>query len=286
MLWRWPKKQQRAARDWEEELQAHLAIEADQLRESGLAPADAESKSRQTFGNLTRIQEGLFEHGRWNSWHDFGRDLRHALRLIRRSPGFSALVILTLAVGIGASTAIFSLIHAVLLRPLPYKNPERLAVLWSENRAQNLREAKASLLNVRDWQQRNHSFEDITFYAPQTFLLSTSGPPERLRSARVPANFFPLLGIDPVLGRVFSSQEVHQGERVVVLSYALWQRDFAGLSNVIGQDLHMDSRVSKIVGVMPAGFQFPFADTQVWEPMTAHPYWAGNSKLPRSNGAC
>ena len=271
MFWR----RKRPLRDFAEEIESHLAHESDLLRDRDEAGTDPASAARRAFGNVTAIQEAWYQSGRWRLWDEFSRDLRHAIRLFWRRPGFSAVVVLTLALGIGANTAIFSVINAVLLRPLPYKDPGRLAMLWSEDPAHGLQEGRVSLLNFADWKSRNRTFEDMTFFIGQTFLLgSRDGPPERMRSARVSSNFFSLLGVEPILGRVFSSGEEKRGESVVVLSYKLWQERFAGSPQALGSDLIMDRRKSRIIGVMPASFQYPFADTQVWEPVTAHPYWA------------
>jgi hypothetical protein len=149
-----------------------------------------------------------------------------------------------------ANTAIFSLVNAVLLRPLPYRDPGRLAMLWTSDPVLNVQEGRVSLLNFQDWRRQGQSFEDMTLFQGQTFLLGSDGAPERLRSARVPANFFPLLGVNPILGRVFSSQEEKRGERVVVLSHGLWQRRFGGSAQAIGSDLLMDGRSSRIIGVV------------------------------------
>jgi predicted permease len=277
MFWR----RKRSLDDLADEIQSHLTLEADQLRES-TAP-DPETTARRAFGNVTLVQEAFYERGRWLFWDHLLRDLHHALRLMRSRPGFSAIVVLTLALGIGANTAIFSLINAVLLRPLPYKDPGRLAMLWTDDPAANAHEGPASLLNFVDWRSQSHTFQDMTIFRGQTFLLGSDGPPERLRSARVPANFFPLVGVEPLLGRVFSDEEEKLGERVVVLSYGLWQRQFGGSAHAIGSDLLMDGRKSRIIGVMPPQFQFPYANTQVWEPLTTHPYWAARERArPRS----
>jgi predicted permease len=124
----------------------------------------------------------------------------------------------------------------------------------------------------------------MTAYIGQTFLLRTDGPPERLRSARVSANFWPLIGVEPLLGRVFTAEEERRGERVAVLSYALWQQQFGGSNDVLGKSLGMDDRTYVVIGVMPPDFRFPFADTRVWEPITAHPYWTTrDQKSPRSD---
>ena len=129
-------------------------------------------------------------------WFDhLTRDLRQAVRQMKNRPGFSAIVILTLALGIGANSAIFSVVQAVLLRPLPYRDPSRLAMVFAGDPARELREGRTSLLNFADWKSQNRSFEDMTVFIGQTFLLGTDGSPERMRSARVPANFWTLLGV-------------------------------------------------------------------------------------------
>jgi predicted permease len=281
MFW-WRK---RPSNDFSEEIRSHLAIEADEREEYGDARKDADAGARQAFGNVMRIEEEIYTRSHWMLWDQFKRDLRHALRLFWRQPGFSAVVVLTLALGIGANTAIFGVVNAVLLRPLAYKDPGELAMLWSEDPAHGLHEGRVSLLNFADWKSRNHSFSDMTLFNGQTFLLgSKDGPPERLRSARVFANFFPMLSVEPVLGRVFGEEEEKLAEPVVVLSYGLWQRRFAGSPEALGSDLIMDGRKLRVIGVMPASFQYPFADTQVWEPITVHPYWTTRDReSPRTS---
>jgi predicted permease len=273
----WRKK--RPWSDFAEELESHLAHEADELQERGVTPRNAGSGARRAFGNPISIQEEVYRRSRLWWWDQFSGDLRHALRLFWKRPGFSAVVVLTLALGIGANSAIFSVINAVLLRPLPYFAPQRLAMLWSEDSAHGLQEGRVSLLNFADWKRRSHNFEEMTLFIGQTFLLgSNDGPPERMRSARVPANFFSLLGVKPILGRVFTADEERRREAVAVLSYGLWQSRFGASPNVLGADIVKDGRKSRIIGVMPASFQFPFPDTNVWEPITTHPYWAARDR--------
>jgi predicted permease len=281
----WRKK--RRTLDFSEEIKAHLAHAADEFEENGMTRAEAEAAARRAFGNVTRVEEKFYEFGRWQMWDQLVRDLGFALRLLWRRPAFSVVVVLTLALGIGADTAIFSVIDAVLLRPLPYKEPSRLAMLWSEDSARGLLEGRVSLPNAADWKTRNHSFEGMTFFGPQTFLLGgKDGPPERMRSARVFADFFSILGVKPALGRVFTEEEEKRGEAVVLLSYGLWRDRFGEAANVLGQDLAMDGRKYRIIGVMPSFFHYPFEDTCVWEPITVHPYWASRDRNgSRSNSA-
>jgi predicted permease len=279
MFWR----KRRSPEDFREEIESHLALEADQLRDTARS-AHPEAAARREFGNVTAVQEAHYEHGRWMFFDHLMRDLRQACRQIRHRPGFSAIVILTLALGIGANSAIFSIVQAVLLRPLPYKDPGRLAMLFSGDPARELHEGRVSLLNFADWKTRSRSFEDMTIFIGQTFLLGTDGSPERMRSARVPANFWTVLGVEPMLGRVFTADEEKRGDRVAVLSHQLWQQAFAGSKEAIGARLLMDGRSYVVVGVMPPLFQFPFADTKVWEPLTAHPYWTTrDGEAPRAD---
>src|SRR5580658_6413047 len=171
----WRKK--RPWSDFAEEVQSHLAHEADQLQETGVVPASAGSGARRAFGNPTSIQEEVYKRSRLWLWDQFSRDCRYALRLFWRRPGFSAVVVLTLALGIGANSAIFSVINAVLLRPLPYLAPDRLAMLWSEDSAHGLAEGHVSLLNFADWKSRSRTFEDMTVFIGQTFLLGNNDGP-------------------------------------------------------------------------------------------------------------
>ena len=244
---------------------------------------DSDSAARRAFGNVTATQERWYEHNQWMFFDSLKRDLRQAFRQIKRRPGFCLVVILTLALGIGANSAVFSIIQAVLLRPLPYKDPSRLAMVFSGDPARELHEGRVSLLNFTDWKNQNRSFEDMTAFIGQTFLLGTNGSPERMRSARVQANFWPLLGVKPLLGRVFTPEEEQRGDRVAVLSYQLWQQQFGGTKEALGSRLAMDDRTYLVIGVMPPDFHFPFSDSRVWEPITAHPYWARNRRSPRSD---
>jgi predicted permease len=277
MWWR----TKRSFEDFQAEIAAHLAHEADEIRDTGRGDADA--AARRAFGNVGATGEAWYEHGRWMFFDHLKRDLRQAVRHLTRRPGFCAIVILTLALGIGANSAIFSIVEAVLLRPLPYQDPGRLAMVFSGDPARELHEGRVSLLNFADWKAQNRSFEDMTAYVGQTFLLGTGGAPERMRSARVAANFWPLLGVQPLLGRVFTAEEEQRGERVAVLSYQLWQQQFGGMPEALGARLRMDDRSYLVIGVMPSGFRFPFPDTKVWEPVTAHPYWTRDRKSPRAD---
>lgn len=196
----------------------------------------------------------------------FVRDLRHAVRMLRKTPAFTTIVILTLAVGIGANTAMFSIVNAVLLEKLPFRDPDRVLELNEVEIADRSRGAIAPG-NFVDWQASAQSFESMSVYMRRTFNVSAeTGEPERLRGVTASTNFFETLGVSPMLGRAFTERDAEPGQDAsVVLSYALWQRRFAGRPDAVGKVLRINGRPHTIVGVMPAALNFP-QDHGFWTP--------------------
>ena len=193
------------------------------------------------------------------------QDARFGARMLYMHPGFTALAVLTLALGIGASATIFSAVEAVLLRPLPYKDPSRLAILWTDDPRHDIHEEGTSYLNFLDWKQRTRAFEDLAICSRDgSMTLTGEGEPEQVPGEVVSENLFALLGVTPVLGRTFTAQEAGRGERVVVISHALWKRRFGGSPDAIGKTLGIDGAGSQVIGVMPASFQFPSKATALW----------------------
>ncbi len=194
------------------------------------------------------------------------QDVRYALRGLRRSPGFAAIAIFTLALGIGANTAIFSIIEAVLLRPLPFAQPGQLVRLYETEAAPGKYPFTGP--DFLDWKTQNHTFQDMALYGwPNDLNLSGEGAPDHVRGVPTEANFFSLLGARPLLGRTWAPDEDQPGrEQVAILSYNLWQSHFGGQPNIIGRTLELNSRKFTVVGVMPASFRFP-AGTQLWMPL-------------------
>src|ERR1041384_2726758 len=167
------------------------------------------------------------------------QDLRYAGRILRRYPGFSLAIILTTALGIGANVTIFSILNAVILEPLPYKDPDHLVRLAESNLGQNQIESPVSVPNFQDWQRRQSSFEDVSALELATFNLTGRGEPQRIAAARITANLIPMLGVAPALGRPFLSEEEQAGRnRVVLLSNALWQRQFGGDQSILNQTIN------------------------------------------------
>jgi putative ABC transport system permease protein len=208
-------------------------------------------------------------------------DLRFSARMLLKNPGFAALAVLTLALGIGANTAIFSLSNAAFFRPLPYPDAERLAFLWQNNLRTGQTEGLVSYANLADWRSQSHSFSDMAFYMSGKSILSGNGDPERTPGALVSTNFFSVLGVNPILGRSFSPEEQIPGHaNVTVISYRLWRTRFGGDPQVLGRDLVFGGGdKNTIIGVMPAGFAFP-DNADLWTPrevgeffkMKARPY--------------
>src|SRR5881396_1569779 len=215
-------------------------------------------------------------------------NLKFAFRQLLKNPGFTAVAVLTLALGIGANTAIFSVVNAVLLTALPYREPERIVMLWTDNPSLNLgfHELPPAPPDLLDWRRQAHSFEQIAAFRTRTADLSEEGDPERLGGVQVTANLFSLLGAQPMFGRVFSTDEEQPGrDKVVVISHGLWQRRFGGNTNIIGQFITINHERHAIIGVMPPGFSFPrgaempagyalMARTDVWRPYSDNAeYW-------------
>ncbi len=199
---------------------------------------------------------------------DFSRDLRHALRTLRRSPGFTTTATATLALAIGASTAMFSVLNAVLLRPLPYRSPEQLAMLWTEDRTQNLREGRSALWDVEQWRSQSRSFEDIATFDAVSRTLTGADGAEQIVGASISPNLLSLLGIHPALGRSFSTEETEQQQPLVLISHRFWQARFGGSHDAVGATIVLDGMPSRIIGVLPAGFQVGRLEADVWEPHT------------------
>jgi len=206
--------------------------------------------------------------GRSNLLADLLHDLRFALRMLLKNPGFTIVTVIALALGIGANTAIFSVVNSVLLRPLPYKDPERLVMVWEDASKSGHPRDTPTAANYIDWRDQNQSFEGMAAFTDESFNFTGAGEPERLEGMRVSASLFPILGVEPQLGRVFTAAEDQPGSpHVVLLSYGLWQRRFGGDPSIIGKPLTLNGESYVVTGVMPARFQFPTSDNQVWVPI-------------------
>jgi predicted permease len=242
-----------------EELQAHLTLGAREEMESGSARRDAELAARREFGNETLARETTRDMWgrRWLA--DLVHDGRYGFRLLRKNPGFTAVCILTLALGIGANTAIFSIVEAVLLRPLPFQEPERIVRLFHvppQKSFPGMSLFSLSPANFLDWKAQSHSFEAMAAYRPQPMTIADAANPESIILTAVQPDFFSIVGAQPELGRVFiSGEDQPASPHVAVLSHTCWKNRFASRPDILGQDLVLDKERYAIIGVMPASIE-------------------------------
>ena len=276
--------------DFDAEIQAHLQIEADRLSEDGMNEREAAAAARRAFGSSTRTLERYYETNRWMWWDHLKQDIRYGFRSMARAPLLTSTILLTLAIGIGASALIFSVLRAVVLRPLPYDQPHRLIQLWdSEVRPGG---DWVAFANFRDWQKENRVFEQMAAYRYSLLTVAGGAPePDSVLALEVTDQLFDLLRSTPMRGRTFLPGEDRPGrEAVAVISHALWQRRWSGTDAAVGQAVTIDGRAYTIVGIMPPSFGFPdtlpgqrIIPVDMWIPMRPTPdlderdslnYWA------------
>jgi putative ABC transport system permease protein len=252
-----------------DEAQDFIDRRTEELITRGLPPEEARRAARLECGNVSRMRDEVRSHGWENSVETLLADLRYAVRSLPANPGFTAIAIITLALGIGANAAIFSLVDAVLLRPLPYPQPEKLVTV-SEKNPFAIRNT-TSTLNFLDWKEQNRCFQFLSAVANDTVTLTGSSRPQELNVQRVSPSYFSALGIGATLGRTFAADEDQVGkDRVVVLSDGIWRSRFGGDPEVVGRDIILDSKSYKIIGVLPAG-TFDRTWAVMWLPLAFSP---------------
>jgi len=212
----------------------------------------------------------------WNSVETLGQDVRFGLRMLAKNPGFTAVAVLTLALGIGPNTAIFTLMNAVLLRPLPYHDPQRLVLVKEKLAEFSPEPLNVPASDIGDFQRQNQSFSAVAGFQPVHMELSGGTQPERIAATRISPSAFPLLGVAPRLGRTFTQEEDRPGSRVAVLSYHTWQGRFAGSAEVLGKSILLDRQPYTVIGIMPEGFEFPLDSeplqpASLWVPLALTP---------------
>ncbi len=254
--------------DLEREIRTHLELEAAERIRDGASPEEARHAAARAFGNVTRVREDAREVWTWMWLERIAQDVRYALRTLRRSPGFTAGAVLILALGISASTAMFSVINAVLLTPLPVREPDRIAAVWQTNPARHVRQFSVSLPLYRDWQARSRSWESLAALKSGSIDVLTGQDPERLPALFVTPNAFALFGQSLSLGRSFSREEDRPGGApAAILADGLWRRAYGADPRVIGRTILIDARPHTIVGVAPAEF-LPATGIEVFLPLT------------------
>src|SRR5262245_59757467 len=255
----------------EEEFACHQSLTEQELRQSDIAADEARHAARRAFGNATYLKEEIRQMSALR-WIDALReDLRLGVRTLQHSPLFALVAVLSLGLGIGACTAMFSLVNAVLLRPLPYQQPDRLVHLWEMPRGSLADEdrSRTSFPDFLDWRAERGVFAALEAYDETNVTVSDASGAAMVPGVRVTSGFFTMLGVSPALGRTFDIvDDAPGGTHAVVLSHGLWLRRFGAAADIIGRTLTIDGVPYEIRGVLPAGFNFaPVGDADVWLPI-------------------
>jgi putative ABC transport system permease protein len=267
-------------RDVDEEIAFHLAMREAALRRLGEPPERAHTLAAERFGDAERVRSECVaidrasaRERRVTEWlASVASDVRVALRAMRRAPGFTAVAVATLALGIGATSAMFSLVDGILLRPLPYAEPERLVVVRQAYPEIGLDSWSLTPENVAMYRDRVHALQAFAGYARAGATFARESGPQRLSIVRVTGDFFAVLGVPPVIGRTFGrAEDTPQPAHVAVLSYGLWQSEFGGRTSVLETSIDLDGQPTRVIGVMPRGFNFPRSDDQAYVPLGLDP---------------
>ncbi len=260
---------QKRESELEEELQSHLQMAAQDRTDRGATPEQARGAARRELGNVGLIKEVTREMWGWASFERLVQDLRYGLRMLAKSPGFTAVAILTLALGIGANTALFSVVNGVLLNPLPYPHPEQL--VWLAESKPNFATGSISFPNFQDWQKNNQTFTSMGLSRGYSYNLTGLGEAEQLRGRLISSDFFAVLGVNPAIGRSFAPGEDAIGATpIAMISGGLWKRKFGASPDALGKSITLNGKDYSIVGVIPASFDLSlggFKDIEVYVPI-------------------
>jgi putative ABC transport system permease protein len=248
------------------ELDAHLQHEADDFVAQGFSPEEASRRANVRLGSSVRVREDMWS---WNSpgIEGMARDFAYAARTLARTPGFAIMAVFVMALGIGANTALFTVVHSVLLKPLPFPDPDRLVMLYERTTDGKYPYNVIAPGIYAEWQKQSHSFEQMAMFGSNSYNLSgESGQlPERIDSARVEAAFFPALGVKAQLGRVFdASDDSQEAEATTIISAGLWKRRYGSDPAILGRKITLNGKPYTVIGIMPSWFAYPDAQTQLW----------------------
>jgi putative ABC transport system permease protein len=266
--WRALTHRDQLERELEAETQFHLERDIEQNIRNGMTPEEARYAALRSFGGVDQSKEASRDARGVRMIENVLQDLRYSLRLLLKSPAFTSVVVLTLALGIGANTAIFSFANGILLRPLPYPQSDRLVVIDETALKRGITSMSVSYPNFLDWREQNHVFEDIgAYFGSGRYSLTGTGEPIEVRGSAITHGLFEILRVSPQLGRTFTAGEDRPNEdAVVILSHELWQKHFGGEAKIIGQKVMVTNRPRTVVGVMPPGFRFP-ETAELWVPL-------------------
>ena len=256
----------RALENLDRDIREHIEMETQDNIDRGMSPEEARFAALRKFGNVTRVKEDTREVWSFVWLEQLWQDVRYGLRMLRRSPGFTVVAILTLALGIGANTAIFSVVNAVLLRRLPFPEPEQLVSVQLYDTILKVPNEYLSIPTFFDWRRQNQVFSGMAAFSDYTCTLTGAGRPVHLNAEWVSADFFSTLGVTPQLGRGFLPEEEKKGSNFAILSDGLWRTMFNADTNIIGRSITLDNKSHIVIGVAPPGFDFPIMTppVQIW----------------------
>ena len=242
--------------DIDREMRLHLELQVEANIKAGMSPAEAREQAMRSFGNINRAVDAAYDVKGGGLLEALSQDIRYGVRMLAKHKAFTSIAVVTLALGIGANTAIFSVVNELLLRPLPYRDAERIVTLWEVSPG-GRRQNTTSRANFRAWRDQSTSYQYIAAFSDQRENLTGVGEPEELSVQYATPDFFKVMGVDPLLGRTFLQEDDDPTRsEVAVLSYGLWQRRFGGQPNIVGQTITLNDAKFTIIGVMPQNFQF------------------------------
>jgi predicted permease len=261
-------RRKRMLQDLDQEIRDHIAMATQDNIERGMSPEEARYQAVRKFGNVTRVKEDTREVWSLLWLEHLMQDIRIGLRMLRKNRAFTAVAILTLGLGIGANSAIFSVVDAMLLRPLPYPEPEGLVRVWESSLKYDSARNVVNPLNFMDWRDQSQAFESMAAISTSATNLSSHGRPVAVEGMQVSPEFFSILRAVPSLGRIFNSNDgIPNQSHTVILSYELWRRQFGSDPAIVGQNIDVDGLPYQVVGIMPKTFSFPGSKSEVWTPL-------------------
>jgi putative ABC transport system permease protein len=278
-------RKQRVDRDLTEEVGSYVELLTEKNMKQGMNQEEARRAAMVEVGGVEQVKEEVRSNRAGFAVETFFQDLRYGFRSLRKKPGFTITAVIALALGIGANTAIFSVINAVLLRSLAYRDPGSIVMVWERSLRGGRSQNSVSPANFLDWKKQSRSFEQIAASWDTRLNLTSGGEPEEIQIQKVSADFFPVLGVSPELGRTFLREEEKPGtEPVVILGHDLWERRFAGNPGIVGQTVAMSGRNWTVIGVMPPGFHFLNTQIKAWTPLQLDPAtdWRKSGRFLRS----
>ena len=277
MSWLRFLRRKRSDAELQSEIEAFLTEETADNEARGMSPEEARRQARVKLGNPQKVRESLWTQNSTPLLANIGHDVKYAVRTLSRTPGFSIIAVGVMALCIGAATSLFTIVRSVLLRPLPFRDPDRLVIVhehfrgaWA-NTPGEFSYNPVAPADFYDWRSKTHGFEDMAImrYAGYNLTGERDELPESVRASAGSWNLFPLLGVQPALGRTFTESEDRRGSTVVMLSWSVFQRRFAGDAKIVGRQIHLDGKPYTVVGVLPSWFTYPDAGIQLWIPYQA-----------------